>query len=131
MIQSKESQVPNAAQIKPLKKELLLFLLAGGSAVATDGAVYFGLFNSGINHSVAKSISFCAGSLVAYILNKYLTFNSPNRSMTEVLRFIALYLTTLAVNTSVNAAALAALDQKMAALPFLRKRSMTPSGAGQ
>lgn len=103
----------------PLKRELLLFLVSGCSAVATDATVYFGLFHLGIAHAIAKSLSFCAGSFVAYILNKYLTFSSPERSTSEVVRFALLYLTTLGVNTAINSGALWLLGTHMSVLAFL------------
>ncbi len=102
-----------------LSREILLFLVSGFSAVGTDAAVYFGLFHASVEHPIAKSSAFCAGSFVAFILNKYLTFNSPERSGTEVIRFVLLYLTTLGINTAVNSGVLWVMGLKMTILAFL------------
>ncbi len=107
-------ETPNA-----LRREILLFLISGFSAVATDGAVYFGLFHIGVEHPVAKATSFCAGSFVAFILNKYLTFSSPERSASQIVRFVLLYLTTLGMNTAVNSGVLLVLGLNMTLLAFL------------
>lgn len=84
-----------------LKKEMKMFILAGFSAVATDMSTYYLLFNF-FGHSPAKAISFISGSAVAYVLNKYLTFEQKRKSYSEVLRFGMLYMTTLGVNVFVN-----------------------------
>ncbi|MBX9666952.1 MAG: GtrA family protein [Candidatus Obscuribacterales bacterium] len=81
--------------------ELKRFLVAGGSAVACDTTVYWLLF-AVLPPSVAKAISFIAGTIVAYILNKFWTFKKPKRSNSEVVKFICLYLTTLGANVAVN-----------------------------
>jgi len=84
-----------------LKKELPRFLVAGSSAVATDMGVYYLLLNF-LSHSPAKAISFLCGTVVAYVLNKYWTFGQDKRSTSEVMRFAALYLTTLSLNVLTN-----------------------------
>lgn len=92
-----------------LKKEMKMFLVAGFSAVATDMSTYYLLFNF-LGHSPAKAISFISGSVVAYILNKYLTFEQKRKSYSEVLRFGMLYITTLGVNVAVNILSLTLLS---------------------
>jgi len=46
-------------------------------------------------------------------LNEYFTFEQPERSGFGIRRFIALYMTTLMVNTGVNAGALILLTTDM------------------
>lgn len=104
---------------KALRREILLFLVSGCSAVGTDAMVYFGLFHLGVDHAAAKAASFCAGSFVAFVLNKYLTFSSPERSAAEVAKFVVLYLTTLGINTAVNSTALWILGMDMSLVAFL------------
>ncbi len=84
-----------------LQREMTMFILAGFSAVATDMSAYYLLFNF-LGHSSAKAISFISGSVVAYVLNKYLTFEQKRKSYSEVLKFGMLYTTTLGVNVAVN-----------------------------
>ncbi len=84
-----------------MKRELFSFLLAGGSAVATDMGTYFILLHW-LPHSPAKAISFVLGSFVAYLLNKVFTFRKPGRSAGEVIRFAVLYASTLGANVLVN-----------------------------
>ncbi len=82
--------------------EIGRFIVAGVSAVATDSASYFVLLNW-LEPSWAKAISFVLGSVVAYVINKFWTFSQQQKSGAEVLRFVALYLSTLGANVSVNA----------------------------
>jgi len=84
-----------------LKKELGRFFIAGCSAVATDLTVYY-LLLSYFSHSPAKTISFLSGTIVAYLINKYWTFEKQAKSLREALSFLGLYLFTLLVNVSVN-----------------------------
>lgn len=84
-----------------LKKQIPRFIVAGCSAVGTDALVYAVLLNF-ISHSLAKAISFLSGTIVAFIINKYWTFEKPVRSHSEVYKFILLYSTTLLVNVGVN-----------------------------
>lgn len=88
-----------------LAGELGRFLGAGVSAVATDCTVYYLLLNW-FPHAPAKAASFIAGSLVAYLLNKFWTFARHTRSYAEAARFACLYLCTLGANTAVNELAL-------------------------
>ncbi len=88
-----------------IKKEIRRFLVAGFSAVGTDLTVYYLLLNF-LNHTPAKAISFISGTVVAYVLNKFWTFEQKRRSYSEILRFAMLYMTTLGANIAVNKAIL-------------------------
>ena len=83
------------------KKELARFIIAGCSAVATDTLVYF-IFLNFLSPSPSKAISFIAGTIVAFLINKYWTFKQPKHSWKEIIKFSILYATTLGVNVSVN-----------------------------
>jgi putative flippase GtrA len=93
-----------------LKKELLFFLVAGCSAVGTDALIYHFLFQR-LGYSPAKAVSFLTGTIVAYLLNKFLTFQAPQKSFTEFGRFGVLYSGTLVANVTVNRAILFLLPQ--------------------
>lgn len=91
------------------KKQVRRFLVAGCGAVGTDTAVYFLLVHNFIDHvgyDFAKFISFLSGTFVAFVVNKYWTFESTRRSFFEVAAFLILYMTTLGLNVSVNRIAL-------------------------
>ncbi len=84
-----------------MKRELLFFIISGCSAVLTDLVFYFLLVDF-LGHNIAKAISFILGSVVAFILNKYLTFKKKESSLTEIIKFIILYALTLGANVMVN-----------------------------
>jgi len=84
-----------------IKKELKRFLVAGLSAVGTDLASYYLLLNF-LSHDVAKGISFLLGTIVAYIINKYWTFEKHEKSYKEILKFGILYSVTLGANVMTN-----------------------------
>lgn len=96
-----------------MKRELIFFLISGCSAVLTDLLSYYFLFNI-LGHNISKTISFILGSVVAYILNKYLTFQKKEPSSLEILRFAILYAITLSANVFINDTVLKLLlDQKL------------------
>ena len=99
------------------RRELFRFLVAGSSAVAVDGGTY-SLLLKFFAHAPSKMTSFILGSVVAFLLNKYWTFEKPEPSGPEVVRFAFLYTTTLLANTLVNSGALW-LVAHAAGLPFL------------
>ena len=84
-----------------IKKELKRFLLAGLSAVATDLATYYILLNFFPN-DIAKAISFLLGTIVAFIINKYWTFEKYEKSYKEMMKFGILYSLTLGANVMTN-----------------------------
>lgn len=81
--------------------ELFFFIIAGIFATITDFIVYTTL-HSYMLYSYAKTFSFLSGSLVAYLLNKFITFKSLKRSISEMIRFVILYLSTLVANVTIN-----------------------------
>ena len=95
----------DTALFTPFKRQLSRFIIVGCAAVATDFIFYFFLISS-ITHTPAKTISFIAGTIVAYIFNKYWTFKRPKRSHAEIFQFFILYTITLGVNVGVNTAIL-------------------------
>ena len=84
-----------------LMKQIQRFIFAGLSAVFTDLIGYITLLNF-LNHDFAKTISFILGSIVAFIINKYWTFERHLRSLNEIIKFILLYGTTLGLNIFTN-----------------------------
>lgn len=89
-----------------MKREILWFLFSGFSAVGVDLCAYYTLLNW-LDKSPAKGISFVTGSVAAFILNKYLTFQKKDESAAdEIWKFIILYSFTLGANVAVNKIAL-------------------------
>jgi len=84
-----------------IKKELKRFLVAGISAVGTDLVTYYILLNF-LSHDVAKAISFLLGTVVAFIINKYWTFEKHEKSYKEMMKFGILYSLTLGANVMTN-----------------------------
>lgn len=83
-------------------KQIKRFLVSGASAVAMDTVLYFILVNFYML-SLSKGISFLCGTLTAYLLNKFWTFQKPVHSKNEIIKFTVLYTSTLGVNVSINA----------------------------
>jgi len=84
-----------------MKREILWFLVAGFSAVGTDMGTYYA-FKTILPIFLAKAISFVLGSIVAFLINKYKTFQKNTFLFSEVIKFSVLYLSTLAANVGVN-----------------------------
>ena len=88
-----------------IKKELKRFLVAGLSAVGTDMIAYYILLNF-LSYDFAKTISFLLGTVVAFVINKYWTFEKHEKSYREILQFGLLYTVTLGANVMTNNAVL-------------------------
>lgn len=87
------------------RTQLLRFLVVGCSAVLTDFLSYTLLLHF-LTHAPAKTLAFIAGTIIAYVLNKYWTFEKPGHNHSELGRFIMLYTSTLGANVAVNATVL-------------------------
>ena len=86
-------------------KEILKFLVGGGSAVITDAVVY-ALLKQRMDVSAAKAVSYVMGAAVGFVINKLWTFQSRKFRLSEVFRYIMLYACSAAANTLVNRLAL-------------------------
>lgn len=84
-----------------LKKELKSFLIAGLSAVGTDFITYYIMLNF-LHHDIAKILSFILGTIVAFVINKYWTFERYKKNYKQIFQFAILYSTTLFVNVIIN-----------------------------
>ena len=84
-----------------LKKEVKRFLVAGFSAVGTDLITYYIMLNF-LHHDIAKAVSFLLGTIVAFVVNKYWTFEKHEKSYKEIFQFGVLYATTLGANILIN-----------------------------
>lgn len=82
-------------------KEILKFLVGGGSAVVVD-ALFYAILKAYIDFSVAKAISYILGAFVGFIINKLWTFESKKFKVAEIYKYIILYACSALVNTGVN-----------------------------
>jgi len=87
--------------VKKSKKELKRFLIAGSGSVLTDFVTYYLMLNF-LSHNIAKTISFLLGTVVAFILNKYWTFENKQKSFKQIIQFLFLYMLTLTINIFTN-----------------------------
>lgn len=83
-------------------KELLRFLVGGGSAVVVDFIGYRLLVALGVDMSVSKAVSYVLGAAVGFVINKFWTFECKELSVNEIVRYIILYLCSAMINAGVN-----------------------------
>jgi putative flippase GtrA len=92
-----------------VRSSLLRFLLVGGTTVLIDAVVYQLLLLADVPHGWAKTASFIAGALFAYVANWRFTFRGRHHRW-SVVAFAVVYLCALGLNVGVNALVLALLD---------------------
>lgn len=81
--------------------EILKFLVGGGSAVLVDALTY-ALLKQFLNISASKAISYIAGAIIGFIINKLWTFNRRQFNISEVFKYITLYAVSALINSYVN-----------------------------
>lgn len=82
-------------------KEILKFCVGGGSAVLVDFLLYR-LLDGYMPVTWAKALSYIAGAIVGFIINKLWTFESKKFKYSEIIRYVILYAFSSVVNTFVN-----------------------------
>lgn len=83
-------------------KEILKFLVGGGSAVLTDFALYHILMLMGAGIDISKLISYITGAAVGFVINKLWTFQSNKFKFSEVYKYILLYIFSAIINSLAN-----------------------------
>ena len=91
-------------------KEVLRFLVGGGTAVVVDFCIYRLLLLFSWNMDIAKMISFICGAGVGFIINKFWTFERKQFVIKEVLKYVALYTCTGVINAIVNRCTLSIIN---------------------
>ena len=82
---------------------LKVFLIVGVMTVVIDYVAYRSLVWSGLwDIGVSKALGFIAGSVFAYVVNRFWTFDDKSHWTTSWVRFAALYALTLFINIYIN-----------------------------
>ena len=89
-----------------LHRQIKCFIVIGISATLLDFALYW-WWHRYLTYSAAKALSFLCGSIFAYLLNKFVTFQQKQHSNVEVLKFATLYGSTLVANVAANSSSIA------------------------
>ena len=84
-----------------IKKQIGRFIISGLCAFTTDMIFYYILSNF-IDVSIAKGTSYLIGISVAYLMNKYYTFEQKEKNIREVINFFTLYIISLCANVATN-----------------------------
>lgn len=94
-----------------IRRQVAIFLVVGTLTVLVDFASYRLLIASGLlSIDAAKASGFVAGTVFAYVANRFWTFDAQAPASGTFWRFLVLYGSTLVANVAINAAALRALD---------------------
>jgi putative flippase GtrA len=88
-----------------LRTQVLRFVCVGGASVLLDLAAYM-LLCGVLDRASAKGISYLCGMLLGFVGNKYWTFSSRSRSVSEPVTYVVLYALTLGVNVLLNSGSL-------------------------
>jgi putative flippase GtrA len=100
-----------------IKREFGIFLIVGSLTVLVDFGAYRSLVWLGVTGvDMAKAIGFLAGTLFAYITNRFWTFGHKSHAPGSLWRFAVLYGTTLGANVLVNSLALKLFADAIAAV---------------
>jgi putative flippase GtrA len=87
-------------------RQVVRFLVVGGTATVLDLAVYLLLTGAGAGPVVAKALSFLSGMMLSFLGNKFWTFGSQRWSAAEPTAYAVVYGSTLAINVTLNGLAL-------------------------
>ncbi len=84
------------------RKEVIRFLIGGGSAVTIDYLLYQVFLNIGIVRVIAKAVSFFCGAVVGFIINKHWTFESHGFKKEEIGKYVLFYSFSACINAMIH-----------------------------
>ncbi|PJF38131.1 MAG: hypothetical protein CUN55_18570 [Phototrophicales bacterium] len=91
-----------------LKKQLVRFIIVGLIATAIDAIAYSYLIHADLlSPSNAKRVSFVVGSVWAYLMHKFFTFEQKKLRSSEPIRFTIVYLFGWILNSATHDVVLA------------------------
>ena len=84
-----------------VRRQIRRFLVVGSLTVLVDLVSYRLCLETGLPVPLAKTIGFLSGTIFAYFVNRFWTFQSQS-SHVALFKFLLLYLSTLLTNVGVN-----------------------------
>ena len=84
-----------------VRRQIGRFLVVGSLTVLVDLVSYRLCLEIGLTVPLAKTIGFLGGTIFAYFVNRFWTFQSQS-SHVALFKFLLLYLSTLLTNVGVN-----------------------------
>jgi putative flippase GtrA len=79
--------------MRPVRTQILWYLVCGGSGVAVDGCLFLVATAAGAGYQLANLLGYAAGTLVSFLLNRTLTFRIYDQVGRRLVLFLLVALT--------------------------------------